>query len=145
MKGVCGQRGKERTVNTVQSTNYPIFCQHGSNVIAFLAGWSQLCQVASHVDAESWKHVALIDKRFKVWVLLVFQGGEKGKECAKLYCSVNKRAGLLGSLQDGSQVLPRLTVCADCSAPPLDFRFYWINVAGRWWELGGCTCWVALG
>lgn len=74
------------------------------------------------MDAESWKHVALIDKRFHVWVLLVFQGGEKAKECAKLYCSVNKRPGLLGNLQDGSQGLPRLAVC---SAHPLEFRFSW--------------------
>lgn len=94
-------------------------------MIAFLAGCSQLCQAASYVDAETRKHLACIDKRFQVWVLLVFQGGEKGKESAKLYCSVNKCPAPLGNLQDGSQVLPHLTVRADCSAHPLDFRFYW--------------------
>lgn len=67
-------------------------------------------------------------------MLLVSQGGEKGKESAKLYSSENKHPGFLGNLLDGSQVPPHLTVCADCFAHPLDFRFYWDYVAGRWWE-----------
>lgn len=58
MEGARGHRGKERHCKHCKAPQPSDFCQCGSSVLALLTGWSQLCQAASHVDAESWKHEA---------------------------------------------------------------------------------------